>query len=291
MDRNKLLLAAALVSVLATVGLSGQQALADEPVDQCSQGELRAGLCPPPGASGEFGGGGVDLEAGYEIGGGGGGGRGGGGDNGQGGDGDGVGIVYDDRGGKATGPVIGGPIAAEREGFTVSCAPQTPCDPNLVVRVSDLVNIRPASATSQMEPSGWMVVGLPANFVASASVHMRSGELLGFPADVRFTPAGFRWDYGDGSARSTGSGGATWAALGLVEFSETATSHTFQASGEYSITPSVVYTAEYQFAGQGWREVAGTLTVASARMTAVAGDAKTVLVDEDCQRNPLGPGC
>jgi hypothetical protein len=280
---RRILLLAIFVSVLFALGLNAAQG-----AFACTLAERVGDNCPE--AGGEFGGGGVDLEAGYEIGGGGGGG-GGGGDNGQGGDGDGVGIVYDDRGGKATGPVIGGPIAAEREGFTVSCAPQTPCDPNLVVRVSDLVNIRPASATSQMEPSGWMVVGLPANFVASASVHMRSGELLGFPADVRFTPAGFRWDYGDGSARSTGSGGATWAALGLVEFSETATSHTFQASGEYSITPSVVYTAEYQFAGQGWREVAGTLTVASARMTAVAGDAKTVLVDEDCQRNPLGPGC
>lgn len=242
-----------------------------------SQGE-----CSPPEASGEFNNGGVDLSAGIGTGNGG-----GGDDTGQGGEGDDVGVVIDDN---AT-PGVGGAAPVVRDGFTVNCAPGSPCDPNLVVRMSDLVNIRPVATTFQMEPSGWMVVGLPANFIAGASVHVQSGVLLGFPADVRFTPAGFRWDYGDGTDRTTSSGGSTWASLGLPEFSETATSHTFTAGGEYAISVAAVYTAEYRFAGQSWRGVAGTLAVPAEPIAALAGKAKTVLVDRDCSRSPSGPGC
>ena len=71
-----------------------------------------------------------------------------------------------------------------------------------------------------MEPNGWAVTGLPINFYAVASVNVKSGMLLGYPADVRFTPIGYRWDYGDGTATTLRSGGASWAALGQVEFNE-----------------------------------------------------------------------
>jgi hypothetical protein len=184
-----------------------------------------------------------------------------------------------------------GPVPFATQSYTVNCTPGSPCDPNLVVRISDLVSFTPASAAAGMEPSGWTVVRLPTNFFASASVHTRSGLLLGFPAEVRFSPVGYRWDYGDGSARNSTSGGETWATLGLPEFSETATSHSFRDRATRVITLTVSYGAEYRFAGHGWRSVSGTLAVPADPLTAVVGDAHTVLIDRDCLRSPHGPGC
>ncbi|HSP53821.1 MAG TPA: hypothetical protein VLO00_13075, partial [Cryobacterium sp.] len=238
--------------------------------------------------------GGVDLSAGYETGGGGGqgsgNGAGGGAESGAGGSGSGSGSGGGGGGQTGAAPVVD-PLAFVRDGFTVNCIPGSPCDPNLVVRVSDLVNFQPAAPSRTMEPRGWSVAGLPANFIASASVHTRAGTLLGYPAEVRFIPVGYRWTYGDGAQASTTSGGATWAALGLSEFSDTATSHAFVGRGSYAVVVAVVYSAEYRFAGLAWRPVEGTLTVSADPLGVIVGDAQTVLVNRECTANPAGPGC
>lgn len=183
------------------------------------------------------------------------------------------------------------PMLIVRDGFTVNCVPGSPCDPSLVVTMSDLVNFKPVIPSQGMEPGGWMVTGLPTNYFAEASVHARSGLLLGFPAEVRFTPVRYRWDYGDGSARSSATGGATWAEQNLPEFAVTATSHTYRVGGNYVIALTVDYAAEYRFAAQPWRGIGGTLAVPANPISARAGTARTVLVDRECTRNPSGPGC
>ena len=142
-----------------------------------------------------------------------------------------------------------------------------------------------------MEPNGWLVEGIPTNFFASASAHLSSGSLLGSPADVRFTPVGYSWDYGDGTSATSTSGGSSWAAQGLPEFSETATSHVYKSTGTLSIGLSVSYAAEYRFAGGDWRSVVGLLAVPASPMTAIADRAGTVLVAEACSANRNGPGC
>ena len=231
----------------------------------------------------------MDLSAGYETGGGGQGsgtGDGGGAESGAGGTGTGGG----NGGGPEAAPVVD-PLAFVRDDYTVNCIPGSPCDPNLVVRVSDLINFQPAAPTQTMEPRGWSLAGLPANFIASASVHTLTGALLGYPAEVRFTPVGYRWTYGDGAQASTGSGGATWAALGQPEFSDTATSHAFAEPGSYVVVAAVVYSAEYRFAGLAWRAVEGTLAVSASPLVVIVRDAQTVLVNRECTANPAGPGC
>lgn len=172
-----------------------------------------------------------------------------------------------------------------------ACVSQTPCDPALVVRVSDLVSIEADAPTQGMEPDGWLVVGIPTNFFASAAVHVTAGPLLGSPAEVRFAPAGFTWDYGDGSVGTTADGGATWAAQGLPEFSATSTSHVYESTGTLTIGLTVSYAAEYRFDGGEWRAVEGLLGVPATPMTAIADRAGTVLVAEACAANPDGPGC
>ena len=270
--------------IVASVGLS-TLALVSAPTasfadSDCGKFEQTTNSCPE--ATGEFNNGGVDLSAGYERGS-------GGADQNDGDDGNGSGeVLVDNNGGAADGPFQ---IPIVRDDFTINCAPGTPCDPNLVVQISDLVNFRPITPTQGMEPNGWTVIGLPTNFVAGASVHTLSGSLLGFPADVRFTPASYRWDYGDGGHDSSSTGGATWAALNLPEFSETATSHSYRETGSFTITLRVSFAAEYRFGGQTWRNVRGTLAVPASPLTVVAGEARTVLVDRECTRNPSGPGC
>ena len=256
----------------------------------CSRADLQIGGCPE--ASGAINNGGVDLSAGYETGGGQGSGNEAGGGAGSGAGGSGSGSGSGNAGGGQVGaaPVVD-PLAFVRDDFTVNCIPGSPCDPNLVVRVSDLVNFQPAAPSQTMEPRGWSVAGLPANFIASASEHSRTGALLKYPAEVRFTPVGYRWSYGDGAQASTNSGGATWAALGLPEFSDTATSHAFASPGSYAVVVAVVYSAEYRFAGLAWRPVQGTLSTSTSPLGVIVGDAQTVLVNRECTTNPAGPGC
>ncbi|WP_345063813.1 hypothetical protein [Leifsonia kafniensis] len=249
--------------------------------DQCTEGEIRAGLCDPPPATGDINGGGVDVSAGVDT-----------GSNGTSNEDDVTGESnYGDAAPGGNTATVGGPPPIDREDYVVNCIPNSPCDPNFTVRISDLVNFTPATASTGMEPNGWMVVGLPANFMATAEIHVRSGLLLGFPAEVRFTPVSYSWNFGDGTTLSSASGGSPWAAQSLAEFSDTSTSHRYAASATFVIVSGVTYTAEYRFAEQGWRTIAGTLSVTAEPFSAVAGQAKTVLVNDGCQADSRGPGC
>lgn len=163
--------------------------------------------------------------------------------------------------------------------------------PAVVVTIADVARFRPAIGGDHMEPNGWAVIGLPANFYARGGVSVKRGELFERPALVRFTPVAWTWDYGDGSSRSTVQPGASWAALGADEFDDTATSHVFDEPGDFRIQLTISYSAEYQFAGSGWIPIDGLLPVASNPIEARAVTARTVLVSQDCNNNPGGPGC
>lgn len=163
--------------------------------------------------------------------------------------------------------------------------------PEVVVTLRDIASFRPATPGNGMEPGGWAVVGLPANFVAAASVEVISGTLLGQPADVRFTPVGYHWSHSDGAVVESVTPGSTWAALGQREFSPTATSHVYAAPGEYTVALAVVLRAEYRFAGSPWRSIAGTLSVAGTPQRVLVGEFDTVLTRGDCTADPSGPGC
>lgn len=168
----------------------------------------------------------------------------------------------------------------------------SPCAPgNFTVSVSDLVNFTPGAPTAAMEPNGWAVVRVPANFMARSSPEVHTGALLGYEAEVRFTPLRYDWDYGDGIRRTTSTGGQTWQLLGLPEFSQTPTSHAYTLAGRFAARVKASFTAEYRFAGQEWNAVSGIVTATSDPLEVVVGQAKTVLVSEDCAVDRSGPGC
>jgi hypothetical protein len=177
--------------------------------------------------------------------------------------------------------------------FPELCNPASPTPRPAVptVTISDIATFVPTPGHQQMEPDGWTVAGLDTNFYAITAQHVVNGTLLGRPADVRFTPISYRWAYGDGTNATRGSPGGTWAAQGIRDFEPTPTSHVYEQEGEYTITLSIEFAAEYRFAGGPWRPVVGTITLPANDLHIRVGTAKTVLVEQDCAQNPAGPGC
>lgn len=159
------------------------------------------------------------------------------------------------------------------------------------ITVSDLASFSPESVHTSMEPDGWMIVGLPANFTVDASTNIDSGTLFDHDVDVRFTPRTYDWSWGDGSHTTTSTAGSTWNDLGVDDFSATDTSHTYTKKGTYTISVSVSYDVEMRAGDGPWFPVQGTLTASAENITAVAATADSVLVQEQCSKNPSGPGC
>jgi hypothetical protein len=157
--------------------------------------------------------------------------------------------------------------------------------------LSDLVGFRPTPGVDHMEPNGWFVVGLDANFYATGGTSVQSGTLLGYPASVRFIPIRWSWTYGDGASATKSTRGSTWRAQGIAEFDPTPTSHVYDSAGTYYIDLTIGYHVDYTFNGSTWGPIAGTLWLPANRLVATVGGAKTVLVERECTTNPAGPGC
>jgi hypothetical protein len=160
-----------------------------------------------------------------------------------------------------------------------------------VVTISDIASFRPAVGGNHTEPNGWTVIGLHTNFYSDAGSHVVDGTLLGAAASVRFTPTAWTWDFGDGTSLSSKWPGASWAALGVGEFEQTATSHVYATATTATIRLTIDFSAEYRIGAGEWTPIAGSLPVQAPPTTIIAGGAKTVLVGHDCGSNPRGPGC
>jgi hypothetical protein len=163
------------------------------------------------------------------------------------------------------------------------------------VTLSDLASFSPSAAVIRMEPSGWMLTGLPANFIADteagrAAFEETVGTLLGGPISVRFTPTAYTWSWGDGSSDTVATAGRTWEELGVPRFSETATSHVYGERGTVTVSLQITHRVEYSLGGAPWTSVVGTVAT-SAAIDAYVGTARTVLVDGDCTEHPDDPGC
>lgn len=129
-----------------------------------------------------------------------------------------------------------------------------------VVTLADVARFLPATTGLRAEPDGWAVVGVPANLWIEVAPATVPGELLGRPAQVRFTPLAYRFDYGDGAVRATATPGGSWAALGQDELTATPTSHVYTDRAERHAAVTVVYSAEYRFADGPWTAVAGAVS-------------------------------
>ncbi|MGO1543944.1 MAG: hypothetical protein ACTHXA_06350 [Gulosibacter sp.] len=143
--------------------------------------------------------------------------------------------------------------------------------------VNDILNIVPQTPTLNMEPNGWGLLGQPVNFWVDASTHRVNGTLLGHPVQVQFRPQSVRWDFGDGNSWSTNSLGSSWAAQGLPELSDTATSHRYTERGEVTVTAVVSYSATVFIAGTSI-PVTGYVMATSTSLTFELYEQSTVLI-------------
>lgn len=159
------------------------------------------------------------------------------------------------------------------------------------VTITDISRFIPEPVSVVSQPQPWTVVDLPTNFIGSARVHIVSGSLFGLPAEVRFTPFSYDWNYGDGASQTTNTLGSRWENLGLAEFSPTATSHVYRQVGSYNIGLRVHYRAEYRYVGGQWYSIEGELTAPANTAVLMAFNAETVLTADDCNGRPSAPGC
>ena len=147
--------------------------------------------------------------------------------------------------------------------------PQDPAAPApagapATVGIADVARFLPATTGLHVEPDGWAVVGVPANLWVEVTPMTVDGELLDRPAEVRFTPIAYRFDYGDGTVRTSATGGASWAALGQEELTATPTSHVYTVRADRRATVTIVYAAAYRFADGPWTDVAGAVSGTTA---------------------------
>jgi hypothetical protein len=266
------------VSVLALVLLPTSAARADPPSGDCNSGDALAGTC----VSGSTNGDGVDLsgnsnQPGTNP---------GNGSGGNGGNNGGSGGDNNNSGDQGCPPGTQPIVCDDQFGVIPPGGPGNPA-----VTINDLKNFKASPGTDHMEPNGWMVVGLSTNFYSVVGTQIVNGTLLGQPASVRFIPISWHWTYGDGNSATRSTKGATWATLGIPEFTATQTSHVYSAEGTYYIDLDIQFRADYKFAGSGWTPVVGTITLPANRLKAIAGNAKTVLVGRACTQRPSGPGC
>jgi hypothetical protein len=158
------------------------------------------------------------------------------------------------------------------------------------VTIADLVRFAPPGSSLTGEPNNVGVAGLPTNFVTTAQAQTVTGELLGFPLSVRFTPAAYDFVYGDGTISTSSTGGSPWADLAQAQFTPTDTSHAYKERGTYTAQVNVRYSAEVDF-GTGWFPVTGQVTADGTPQPIRIFEAHTALVAFTCAEAPRSPGC
>ncbi|WP_146792568.1 hypothetical protein [Agrococcus baldri] len=155
--------------------------------------------------------------------------------------------------------------------------------------MSDIERFTPIVGELVVEPEGWGVVGTPTNFYATAESHTMDGELFDTAIQVRWTPSGYRFDYGDGTVEESETSGSAWRGT-EDSWTETATSHTYDSRDDVTASVTVVFTAEVN-AGGGWFAVPGTLPVEAPGVSVKVFEVDTVLTNGDCMANPNAAGC
>lgn len=157
------------------------------------------------------------------------------------------------------------------------------------ITIADLASFTPAVGELVVQPENWGVLGIPTNFVATATDHVQQGTLLGQPIEVRWRPVAFTFDYGDGTAVTTEDPGALWVGTD-DDWTATATTHEYQSRGEYAATVTITFEADIAADG-GWSSVPGTLDVAAPTESVRIFEVHTVLTRGDCIDYPDDPGC
>ena len=142
------------------------------------------------------------------------------------------------------------------------------------------------------------IVSQPENFsLRNGHAHIyadsesQNFEITLFDQDVRVRaiPTSYSWNYGDGSSRTFSFPGEAQANRGFD--SPTSTSHVYKETGDFGVGLTTRFRGEYSTEGGPWTPIPGVANVPSTSVTMSVWRTKKVLVAENCQVTPGGPGC
>ena len=111
----------------------------------------------------------------------------------------------------------------------------------------------PAGVVHVQPGNGRTLVNVPTNVYVEARTVTLPTTVLGRAVQVRATPVGYAWTFGDGAHLDTHDPGAPYPDL--------RTTHTYIAPGTRRLTLATTYRGEYSVDGAPWLPVDGTATV------------------------------
>jgi len=111
----------------------------------------------------------------------------------------------------------------------------------------------PAGVVHVQPGNGRTLVNVPTNVYVEARTVTLPTTVLGRAVQVRATPVGYAWTFGDGAHLDTHDPGAPYPDL--------RTTHTYLAPGARRVTLATTYRGEYSVDGAPWLPVDGTATV------------------------------
>lgn len=106
---------------------------------------------------------------------------------------------------------------------------------------------------------------------------------------VRAIPVTYAWKYGDGSTRALTYSGGPMADHGFDE--PTSTSHVYKETGDFRVGLTTSFRGEYSTEGGPWTPIPGLASVPSEQITMSVWRTKKILVADNCNQDPSGPGC
>ena len=123
------------------------------------------------------------------------------------------------------------------------------------------------------EPVVKSYVNVPTNFYADDEAVTTTITVAGLNVDVRFTPSGFQWKFGDGgTGGGVGVKGAPVGGAGAVE-------HIFKRSGDYGITLTRTYAVKFRLPNGEIRDLSMPLSITSAPYDLEIGEIQSVVTD------------
>ncbi|MFM6971095.1 MAG: hypothetical protein ACKOWH_00695 [Rhodoluna sp.] len=155
--------------------------------------------------------------------------------------------------------------------------------------VKSFAKFRPNAVLAGVSTDGVLAIGQSVTFDSSSVEHFKYAPLLTLNAQVRFTPIGVAWSYGDGES---GEGKYT--------------DHAFYSAGTKQVQLTVIYAVSYRAKGTGrWISEPGQVKVSDSLTVTVASGSsskpkptpsatpiqKTLLVGSTCTLKPSSFGC
>lgn len=132
--------------------------------------------------------------------------------------------------------------------------------------------IAPLVATAG-PPGGWVPVNMVNVLYADPEVQEVQTAILGVPVQVRASPVAYHWDLGDGNTIDTDKPGEPYPS------EQVSSEYTYE--GWYDITLTTTFVGEYSVNGGEWREIEGTVEVASEPIEIFAKSFESRLVNPE----------